>query len=97
MREECTLAIFYFLSMATIFSATYAYYLKLNSTQRILHCALYLPRAANALEEVGHPHRKNHRFSQQLFGVFQVSDVVPKAEPEKSASRTKDRTAAVAN
>lgn len=58
---------------------------------------LYLPRAPNALKEVGHPHRKNHRFSQQLFGVLQVSEVIPKAQPETSVSGTKQRTAAAAN
>ena len=58
---------------------------------------LYLPRATNALKEVGHPHRKNHRFSQQLFGVFQVSDVIPRARPENSVSRAKERMASVGN
>jgi len=45
---------------------------------------VYLPGAADALEEVGHPHGQHHGFSQQLLSVFQVSDVVPAVHPELS-------------
>lgn len=47
-------------------------YLNVNPT-----ILTHLPRPSNALKEVGHQHRKNHRLLQDDFRLIQPSHVVP--------------------
>lgn len=53
-------------------------------------CVLdYLPGATDALKEIWHPHWQHHRLSQQLLGVFQVSDVRPAVSSSTGLSQRK--------
>lgn len=52
---------------------------------------VYLPGATNALKEVRHPHGQNHCFSQQLLGIFQISNVIPTDHPGSLVSGGKKK------